>query len=203
LDTEETLIINNLRLNKKVLSVQPIRRCNITSCYGICCSCGVWLDNEEKANILRHADLVKPHLPAERQDPQLWFGDYDEEDDSFPSGHCGATDTFPDPDHPYGEVCIFLRPDARCALQVTALANEMHSWALKPFFCALYPLVIDEGWLEIDDENELYLEEACCKHLVHVEEPLYVVMKDEFVHALGEEGYQELCRWANGQASKT
>ncbi len=196
MDDEEALIINGLHIDSRLLDVQPVRRCDITSCHGVCCSHGVWLDVREKANILRHAHVIQPYLPAERRDEQLWFRGYEVTDRDFPSGRCDSTNTVTDANKLHGQACVFLLPDARCALQVAATANGMHRWALKPFFCALYPLVLDEGWLELDDENELYRQEACCRHTIHVDEPLYVAMKEEFVHALGERAYLQLCRSA-------
>jgi hypothetical protein len=72
----------------------------------------------------------------------------------------------------------------------------MDRWALKPFYCALYPLVIDAGELLLDDENELYKNKVCCQQEVHPDQPLYVLLKDEFVHALGQAGYRQLCQLA-------
>jgi hypothetical protein len=199
MDDDETLIINGLHIDKHLLDVQPIRRCDIVSCRGLCCSHGVRLDVGERANILRHAQIVKPCLPAERRDEQLWFRGYEVTDRDFPSGKCDAANTVTDPDRLLGQACVFLLPDARCALQVAATANGMHRWALKPFFCALYPLVLDEGWLELDDENELYQEDACRRRTMCVQEPLYMAMKDEFMRALGAEGYLQLSHCARAR----
>ncbi len=193
---DETLMINRLHIDAGLLQVQPAHRCDITACHGLCCSYGVEIDAEQKADILRHAEMIKPHMPAERQDTQLWFCDDEEDSDEYPSGRYDSTNTFSDPRHPLGEACIFLRPDAYCALQVAATANGLHRWALKPFYCALYPLVIDQGWLVLDDKNALYQHEACRSQLVDEKQPLYVVAKDEFILALGEEGYQQLCQFA-------
>ncbi len=191
---DETLIINGLGVDRRLLEAQPARRCDVAACRGLCCSHGVWVDVEQKSDILRHADLVRPHLPAWRQDEQLWFCDDEGADADFPSGRCDATSMVIDLGHPRGEACIFLRPDARCALQVASTVNGLHRWALKPFFCALYPLVICQGRLELDGENELYQAEACRSQLADSEHPLYLALKDELVLALGEEGHRQLCR---------
>jgi hypothetical protein len=193
---DETLMINGLHIDARLLQVQPAHRCDITACHGVCCSYGVEIDVEQKANILRHAEMIKPHMPAERQDVQLWFCDCEEDNDEWPSGRYDSTNTLPDPRHPLGQMCIFMRPDAYCALQVAATANGLHRWALKPFYCALYPLMTDQGWLVLDDENPLYQLEACRSQLATVDQPLYAAFRDEFILALGEKGYRQLCQFA-------
>jgi hypothetical protein len=203
MNDDETLIISGLHVDRRLLEVQPIRRCDIVSCHGACCSHGVLVDPKEKDNILRHAGLIRPHLSAERQDERSWFRGFDKEDKDFPSGRCDATAILSNAGASCGQSCIFLLRDARCALQVAAVDSGMQRWALKPFFCALYPLVLNKGWLELDDGNELYLQDACRRHTVCVDSPLYVALKDECVRALGTVGYRQLHQLASQQRAVT
>lgn len=188
------LVINGWHIDPKLLEVQPAHRCDIAACRGVCCSLGVYVDMEQKAAILRHAEMIKPYLPPERRDEDMWFCDDDVADDSFPDKRFDFTNTVPNPDYHDGMSCVFLRPDAMCAVQVASVANGLDRWALKPFFCVLFPLVIDEQWLELDSENPLYQHPACSSQITTTDQPVYVVLKDELVHALGKEGYAQLDR---------
>jgi Fe-S-cluster containining protein len=201
MEKEKSLVINGLHVDRELLEVHPFRVCDIASCHGVCCSRGVWLTLEEKTNVLRHAHAIKSYLPVERQDEQLWFEGNDEQISDLPSGHYDATRVVPQTNAPYEEACIFLLPDARCALQVAAVSNGIHPWALKPFFCAIYPLVVNKGWLEIDDQNDLYELDACRRCSTRVEQPLYLVMRNELVKALGEDGYRQLCQLASSRGT--
>ncbi|MBN1889160.1 MAG: DUF3109 family protein [Thermoflexales bacterium] len=188
----EELVINGWRIEPALLEVQPVHRCDIAVCRGVCCSYGVYVAMEQKAAILLHAEMIKPYLPPDRRDESEWFCDESVADASFPSKRFDFTNTIPNPDYPDGGTCIFLRPDATCAVQVASVANGLDRWALKPFFCVLFPLVIDEWCLMLDSENPLYQHAACHGQTIPAHQPVYVLLKDEFVHALGEEGYARL-----------
>jgi hypothetical protein len=194
MDDDETLIVAGLHIDRHLLDVQPVRRCDIASCLGACCSNGVLLVTEQKSKILQHAHLIKPCLPADRQDEGLWFEGHIREEPGFPSGPYDATSTFPKIDNPQDRACIFLLPDARCALQKAAITNSLPQWMLKPFYCAIYPLILEQGCLKLDDENPLYQKDACRRCAANTSEPLYVAMKSEFIYVLGESGYLQLSR---------
>jgi hypothetical protein len=195
---EEDLIpaINGVRVANRLLDLQPLRRCDIVRCHGACCAHGVWLDAQDRDTILRHAHLVKPYLRADRRDEQAWFMGYARPDADFPTGLCDGTVTLPSAHAPCGEACVFQLADARCALQVAAVENGLPRWLLKPFFCAIFPLVVHGGELQLDEENELYQQQSCSQNSGQGQEPPYLAMKDEFVRALGSEGYERLCHLA-------
>lgn len=183
-----------LRVSDSLLTEsRAARRCTIGECQAWCCIGGVSVDLGEKEDILRHADWVKPYLPADRRDERGWFDGQDVADPEYPSGHVEGTTVVDDPTHPAGYTCIFLRPeDRRCALQLAGAAAGLGRWGLKPFYCGLYPLTIENGVLCMDDENELYLEGGNCHRESSQVVPLHQLFHDEIVLAVGEERLQQL-----------
>jgi hypothetical protein len=77
------------------------------------------------------------------------------------------------------------------------MALGQHPWDLKPFYCALYPLILLGDTLQLDDENELYQLGGACQRAEPVPTPLYEVFQHEIVLALGQEGYEQLRSLAN------
>jgi hypothetical protein len=185
--------IGNLKVDAQVLESRPVARCRIDECRALCCSHGVYLDLADAGRIVDEADLIKPHLPVENRDVDNWFDGEVGQDTDFPSGYRVGTQVVPSPGKLDGTVCVFLRPDNRCGLQAAAIAAGRHHWDLKPFYCALYPLILLGDTLQLDDDNPLYRNGASCQRAGAAPVPLYVMLKEELVLALGEEGYLELC----------
>jgi len=131
--------------------------CDFPACRGACCVHGVWVDLAEVEAILRHAARIRPLLPADAADPARWFTAEEEDDPYTPSGRVRHTRVLKRPEHPLGTACVFwLPPDGRCALQVAAEAQGWHPWTLKPFYCVLHPLDLDEeGRITLDDPEAL------------------------------------------------
>ncbi len=184
--------IGALKVDPRLLEVRPVAGCRLAECRAACCGHGVYVDLAHADRIVEEAELIKPHLPRDRHDVDNWFDGRVEEDSDFPSGYRVGTQNIPDPGHPSGRRCIFLRSDNFCALQVTSMAQGKHPWDLKPFYCALYPLVLLGDTLQLDDENDLYLLGGTCQRAEGVSTPLYEVFKQEVVLALGQEGYEQL-----------
>jgi hypothetical protein len=159
----------------------------------MCCSHGVHLDLDHSRRILDEAELIKPHLPKDRHDVDNWFDGDIGEDSDFPSGRRIGTQVIPDPTMLDGTRCIFLRPDNLCALQVTSLALKRDRWDLKPFYCALYPIILLGDTVLLDDDNALYRNGANCQRAETVTVPLYQLFEDELVLAMGQERYDQLC----------
>ncbi len=155
--------MEHLEVSSRLLASEPIQRCDWPGCRAACCVYGTWIDAQEREDLLAHATLIQPHLPGERGDPQAWF-DKEQEQDSFtPSGRVWHTRVLEDPGHYGGSACIFLRPDYKCALQVTGQANGLHPWRFKPFYCVLHPLDLDEqSCITLDEIHLLVNEPASC-----------------------------------------
>jgi hypothetical protein len=98
-----------------------------------------------------------------------------------------------------------LRPEDRfCAIQVASVANNLSPWALKPFYCCLFPVVdeyvdeqdrpLEQRRLTLDDENDLFSRGGGCFEVCAGEpQPLFQIYAEEVALALGLEGYRELC----------
>ena len=140
-----------------------MRRCELDKCGGACCLYGAWVDQEKMQGILSHAKEIIPHMRTAHREPEEWFDERIEEDEHVPSGIVIHTRVVEDKTHYGGTACIFLRDDAKCALQVSAEEMGMHPWQLKPFYCILHPLDLDEeGRITLDKTEELLGEEASC-----------------------------------------
>ena len=200
-------MINGSRIDDVLLAKKSITRCNIATCKGGCCSDGVWVDMAEANAIRANADMIKPFMPADRHDVSEWFGEYHNDDAAFPSGEYTGTNTVMDPTHPNGETCIFLRPEDRhCAIQVASVANGLSSWALKPHYCCLFPLVDtyeeDVRTVTMDYENSLFDRgHGCFEGCVCAPQPVFQIYAEETALAIGLDGYRALCE-ATGEAPR-
>jgi hypothetical protein len=192
------IIVKGIPVERRLLEPRQLRRCELRECQAHCCSCGVYLKDDEAKRILAHAPAILPHLPAERHDPQSWFDWNLEPDHDHPDGGMlASTNVVNDPTHPAGSTCVFLREDRKCALQVASVAAGRHPWDLKPFYCALYPLVYHQRQLILDDENLVYLEGGTCtRGGCGDPKPLYQLLDVEMKLALGDDGYAEFTRRA-------
>ena len=197
----EMLIIRGYAIDPKLLEKKAITRCRVQECKGSCCTDGVWLDFEQSQRILEQAALIQPFMPAARRDPQTWFAEL-HDDPAFPSGRYTGTTTVEDPTHPSGMTCRFLRPEDRyCAIQAASMAHGMEAWALKPYYCRLFPIVdqyVDEHdqplpvkMLTIDDENHLFHHGGSCSEACAVTQPVFQVYAEEVAHVIGVDGYHE------------
>lgn len=199
-DSKESLTINGKQVDRKLLEARPTQRCTTSDCQSWCCTGGVWVDLGEKEKILTHAEMIKPHLPADRRDESQWFDGQFDDDPDYPSGRGEGTQVVQDAAHPAGQTCVFLRPEDRyCALQVASIANGQHPWSLKPYYCALHPITITRNCVQLDDDNEIYIEGGHCQRANSIAVPLYVTFEGELRLALGDDGYDELKRAAREQ----
>jgi len=173
------------------LEVVEAERCLLHECKGACCSGGVWLDADDLKPIVPYVETIKANLPEERRDPNTWFS-APEPDEDTPSGVKIGTNVVADPVRPGISCCVFLRPDRLCALQVTSRQLGLPGLGLKPFFCALYPVYLENGEVIIDHETEQDFDGANCRRFCATKQPLYRVFKEEMQLLLGAEGYREL-----------
>ena len=194
----ESLIFNGVRVDPRLLEIGPVRRCRLDECQAHCCGGGVSISIRQADDVLAHAELIQPHLPEDRRDPAGWFDRSEvEADDDYPRGEpCIGTQVVPDPTHPMGTTCVFLRPGDRwCALQVAGSASGQHPWRFKPFYCALHPLTFDKGMVTLDDENEIYIEGGSCNRPeLTADLPWFKLYAAELRLALGEGGYEALLK---------
>jgi hypothetical protein len=120
--------------------------CNLEKCRSRCCKGGVWADIREKELILKNAETFIPYMREESRDPSTWFGE-ENEDPDCPSGVAVETNVA-------GDYCVFFHPDHGCSLQKAAADQGWHEWEFKPRFCIMFPLVVSEGVLTVDEDMD-------------------------------------------------
>jgi Protein of unknown function (DUF3109) len=177
--------IPELFVDPEILIQRFSSNTSMCNCNGTCCAEGVLLDVQEKNLILAHADKIKKYLePQQEKDTVKWFDNNIENDTDFPSGKCDGTAV-------HDNKCVFLCSKGLCALQKTAIAEGMHKFALKPFYCVAFPITIDEHVLTTY-EPEFTNRRQCCS--VVSDGPLNVldVCREEFEYILGVEGMHEI-----------
>ena len=198
MDGNQQLVrVGNYRVDQRLLEKRPMARCLIEECQAACCSHGVYVDVGDATRIIDEAELIRPHLPADRWDVSTWFEAAISEDSDFPTGYKVGTNVVQLPRFSSGTRCVFLRDDNRCALQRAAIAQGRHPLDLKPFYCALFPIVLLGDTVLLDDENELFSIGGTCQRASREPVALYKLFKDEMVLALGQEGYDGLSALAD------
>lgn len=153
-------------------------------CSSVCCAEGVYADVADREKILSHKEMVKKYMDdTQTRDEARWFEPNDTEDGDFPSGRSVGTEVF-------NEKCVFLDGFGRCTLQVAAASEGMHKWAIKPFFCVLYPIEITRMVVSFDDM--LQGEQSCCSIGQQFDMPLFEGCKEELTYLVGPEGFRNL-----------
>lgn len=183
------------KIAPRMLASEPMRRCRLEECRAACCLYGVWVDAQEAEDILAHAELIRPHMPAGQEEPAGWFDGTRDADPYSRSGAVVHSTVLKDPEHYGGTACVFLRSDHKCALQVASAAAGLHPWRLKPFYCVLHPLDLDEDGRITLDDNELLLDEpGSCLRPAEENIPLAETFEPEIRYLLGDEIYAELVK---------
>lgn len=174
-------------LNPRLLHSEAIQRCVLSECKGACCLHGVWIDRAEREEILAQADLIAEAMPQTLRDPEVWFDSRVEPDPFSHSGEVFHSNVLPDPAHYGRTACVFLREDFKCALQVAGQSAGLHPWRLKPFYCILHPLDLDEeGRITLDSSQELLAEEGSCLRPAEAGIPLLETFEAELTYLLGD-----------------
>jgi hypothetical protein len=122
-------------------------------CGGTCCAQGVTLNGEEALVIgqlaRRHAARLRTLVP-DCPDPAIV-----EDDDGVartalkPRAMHATVPGYPA--HFADTACAFLTADARCALQLLAVAEGEHPWAWKPLACWLHPVSVSGERITLPD----------------------------------------------------
>lgn len=176
--------IPELVVNPLIFQKRFARGCSMAQCDATCCHGGVYADRAERELILRHAELVQRHMePGQESDPGMWFDDEEVDDIDFPSGKAIGTRT-------NERGCVFLKANGHCVLQVAGTAAGMGKFALKPFFCVAFPVVLTGHELTVHDDYTGRTE--CCFAVENGELSLVDLCAEELVHMLGPAGFAEL-----------
>jgi len=151
-------------------------------CASECCEGGVYADVHERDAILAHKDMIMKSMDeTQTRDHQRWFETVEQDDPDYASGRCVGTTEI------HGK-CAFLDGKGRCSIQVACVEHGMHKWALKPLFCILYPVTIEDRTIGVDDM--LQGERPCCSVGSVFDVPFFEGCREELEHLVGEEGFR-------------
>ncbi len=177
--------ISELHMNEDVFTHKFASECSMANCNADCCNGGVWVDIQERSNILEHEKIIQRHMDfSQGRNSKLWFEDRVVNDIDFPSGKAVGTTT-------NERGCAFLMNDGKCVLQVAAQKEGMHRFALKPFYCVAYPIAIELHELIIDDLDYAQRPQ-CCGTIHNGNLDIVDVCAEELEFMLGDEGLKEL-----------
>lgn len=157
--------------------------CDVCICSGECCYYGVYTDKLEHEKILEiKDDLIEIFDDSQTKDVSKWFEE-PEEDEDFESGIAVGTEL-------YNGKCVFLDKQGFCSLQKIAMNQGEMKWKYKPLYCILFPLIIYDGAITIDDEHLDRLH--YCNKIENQPSTVYEACKEELELLLGKDGMKEL-----------
>jgi hypothetical protein len=182
--TDEPLIVKGYTISPGLFTQGYREGHGPCTCTSVCCSGGVYADITERDAILAHKEMIGKYLDeTQPADPALWFEQNEADDGDFPSGRCVGTTE-------HNSKCAFLDRFGRCSIQVASVEEGMDRWALKPLYCILFPIEITARVISFDDL--LQDEQDCCSIGEDFSVPIFRACRDEFVHLLGEDGFQQM-----------
>jgi Protein of unknown function (DUF3109) len=186
--------INGYLIDPLIFTQRFVRGCDVCVCSGECCYYGVYADKSDYERIVSVRERIIRYMDdSQTKDFNKWFEE-PQEDSDFPSGIAVGTEV-------YNNKCVFLDKQGFCTLQKMAIAENEFKWKYKPLYCILFPLVIFEGVLTVDDEH-LARMHYCSKTQNQVS-TVYDCCKDELRYLLGEKGFEELTEYRTGYLLKT
>lgn len=175
--------INGYWIDPLIFTQKFVKHCDIHICSGECCYYGVYTDLKEHENIMSIKErIIRSMDETQPKDPDVWFEEQ-EEDDDFPSGIAVGTEV-------HNGKCVFLDKQGFCTLQKIAMEEGEFKWKYKPIYCILFPLVIFEGALTVDDEHLARMH--YCSVASNQVSTVFDCCRNELLYLLGEEGFQEL-----------
>jgi Protein of unknown function (DUF3109) len=182
-----------LEVNPNLFEARFASGCDTQRCKASCCADGTTVDVIERDNILAHAEMVKQWMSrGQDTDPAHWFEDKEVEDRDFVSGRAAFTTADENG-------CVFLDTHRRCVLQRVSEASG-GAVALKPFFCAAFPIVIDKNVLGIDTLATTSGMSECCGQDPGGPLTVFDVCARELVGVVGAAGVAELRRLSEDHA---
>lgn len=188
-----------LSISKRLFKKELLARCKLHDCFGACCNYGVWLDVGEKEKIRKYSEVVHSCMDPNSGSFVDWFED-ETEDDSYTFSGKVIHSKIVNREKPFTrETCVFLRSDHKCALQVASEKIGEHPWFLKPFYCVLHPLDIDDNdQISLDETNILINEEKSCLRSSKEPQTPLLIFEDEIRYLLGDQVFEN----AHQQAEK-
>jgi hypothetical protein len=191
----QTVSVGGWRVDWRLLEPTTLRNGCSGGCRGHCCDNGANLSGREVDRAYAHAEGVAAYLRQPWR-PAEWF-DYEGgwDDDREPRSALFKTRVLPlAPAGPGADkaYCVFYGADGRCALERFGREHGHGDWALKPFYCWLYPLGLRDGVVTVDPDGLRW-----CFEETHVPQGhLFEQFPRELGYLLGEGGLEQLRRLA-------
>lgn len=178
--------INGYYIDPAIFTFKFVKACDVCICSGECCYYGVYTDLKEYDLIMKIKDrLIKSMDHSQTTDTKKWF-EQPEEDEDFESGVAVGTEL-------HNGKCVFLDRQGFCTLQKIAMEDGEFKWKYKPLYCILFPLVIYEGAVTIDDEHLDRMH--YCNKPENQDSTIFDCCTEELEYLLGKDGYKELCSY--------
>lgn len=160
-----------------------VKSCDVSICSGECCYYGVYTDKYEHDRILEIKDkLIDIMDDSQTTDVSKWF-EPPEEDEDFESGIAVGTEL-------HNGKCVFLDKVGFCTLQKFTVEQNEFKWKYKPLYCILFPLIIYDGAITIDDEHLDRMH--YCNKRENQDSTIFDCCNEELKFLLGEDGFKEL-----------
>ncbi len=178
--------INGIYIDPLIFTHKFVKACDVCICSGECCYYGVYTDIKEHEKILSIKDrIMKSMDDSQTKNVEDWFEE-PEEDPDFESGIAVGTEV-------HNGKCVFLDKQGYCTLQKIAMEDKEFKWKYKPLYCILFPLVIFEGALTVDDDHLGRMH--YCNKSQNQTSTIFDCTKDEIKYLLGEKGFEELLQY--------
>jgi len=188
---EYPLEFNGIKIDPIIFTQGFVPGCNIKICHGQCCNWGVYMDEPFKEIVMKFENEIKDVMDEHQtRDTSKWFETEHEPDEDFPSGYAIGTELY---ETPQGITqCVFKDKRGFCSIQVAAVKNHMHKWAIKPKYCIMYPLTIIENVLTFDDDHAAKLDYCGVDKKENFSQTIFEAMTEEITFIMGADGYAYL-----------
>lgn len=175
--------INGMFIDPRIFTQKFVKACDACICSGECCYYGVYTDKSDYEKIIGVKETIIKYLDdSQTKDATKWF-EIPQIDNDFPSGIAVGTEV-------HNGKCVFLDKQGFCTLQKMAIAEGEFKWKYKPLYCILFPLVIFEGVLTIDDEH--IADMHYCNKFENQLSTIFDHSRHELQFLFEEKGFQEL-----------
>lgn len=186
MDKKFKKVINGIFIDPIIFTEKFVKACDICLCSGECCYYGVYADKADYEKIISVKEKIIKYMDdSQTKDLEKWFEE-PEIDKDFPSGIAYGTEV-------HNGKCVFLDKQGFCTLQKMALVEGEFKWKYKPLYCILFPLVIFEGALTVDDEHIARMHH--CSDIQNQNSTVFECTKNELKFLLGDEGFTELVKY--------
>ncbi len=185
------LEFNGMKIDPIIFKQGFVKGCDMSICSGQCCNWGVYMDRDFQPVIMTYENQIKEVFDEfQLKDTSKWFEEELEEDSDFPSGYAIGTELYI---NSQGITqCVFKDKNHYCSLQVMAMKNNMHKWAVKPKYCIMYPLTIIDNVLTCDNDHSAKLDYCGVTHTENYTQTVFEAMTEEIKFIMGEEGFNFL-----------